>query len=95
MKNFDISNELFEIVEEISDSVLPAYMHQLEKLNMNLSYEYLDNILQRTLKMDVKQRCIWYGDLEDFADIMLTDGTIDQDEFESIISYHRFGIKLD
>ena len=91
----DISNQLFEITDEICEQNVQTYVHYLDELNINLDYILIDKLVAENLKVDIRQRCIWYPDLEDIGQICYDMGIIDAQEYDDILMYSRFGIKPD
>ena len=92
MISHSIKNELFEILEQVLECVIP-YEHELRELNIYVDFKTLDTIISENIKMDVNQGCVWYYSLEEVAEKLLKDTMISVEDYEKILMYTRFGLK--
>ena len=92
MISHSIKNELFEILEQVLECVIP-YEHELRELNIYVDFKTLDKIISENVKMDVIQHCVWYYSLEEVADELLETKKISVEDYEKILMYTRFGLK--
>ena len=92
MISHSIKNELFEILEQVLECVIP-YEHELRELNIYVDFKILDKIISKNVKMDLKQQCVWYYSLEEVAEKLLKDTMISDEDYNKIIMYTRFGLK--
>ena len=95
MKQHDISHELFEITDDILESHVPAYQHQLINMNMKLPYQYLDSTISKMLRLDTGQKCIWVPSLEEVMFQAQEDGLITDNDLEDVLMYLRLDVKMD
>ena len=89
---YSIKNELFEILEQVLECVIP-YEHELRELNIYVDLKTLDKLISENVKMDLKQQCVWYYSLEEVAEKLLKDTMISDEDYNKIIMYTRFGLK--
>ena len=92
MISHSIKNELFEILEQVLECVIP-YEHELRELNIYVDFKTLDKIISENVKMDLKQQCVWYYSLEEVAEKLLETKKISDEDYNKIIMYTRFGLK--
>ena len=92
MISHSIKNELFEILEQVLECVIP-YEHELRELNIYVDLKTLDNIISENVRMDLNQHCVWYYSLEEVAEKLLKDTMISVEDYEKILMYTRFGVK--
>ena len=92
MISHSIKNELFEILEQVLECVIP-YEHELRELNIYVDFKTLDKLISKNVKMDLKQQCVWYYSLEEVAEKLLKDTMISDEDYNKIIMYTRFGLK--
>ena len=92
MISHSIKNELFEILEQVLECVIP-YEHELRELNIYVDFKTLDKIISKNVKMDLKQQCVWYYSLEEVAEKLLETKKISVEDYNKIIMYTRFGLK--
>ena len=89
---YSIKNELFEILEQVLECVI-TYEHELRELNIYVDLKTLDKLINKNVKMDLKQQCVWYYSLEEVAEKLLKDTMISDEDYNKIIMYTRFGLK--
>lgn len=93
MISHDVSEVLFDIVDELLEEVIPVYVHQLEEANLCIPYIWIDNILNKNLMFSMQDRAIWYLSLEELIDIAVDEKIITELDREDFLINYRLGVK--
>ena len=93
MKAHDVSIEIFNMVDEILSVVVPIYIHKLENTNISLPYQWIDNTLSKSMKMDMAYKCIWYDDLTELLHKALEDELISETDLEDALMFIHLGVR--
>jgi len=93
MEALDISNHLYEIADEVTENTLNVYIYQLDELNIKIEFLLLDKLIHESINVDIKQKCVWYDSLDEIALKLLKNEVIDEEDYENILMYVKFGIK--
>ena len=95
MKQHDVSHEIFEMVDSLLEQVVPAYQHRLNVYNFGMQYQWLDSTISDSMQISMKDRAIYYFDLEEVMNKALEEGLITDNDLEDFLLQYRLKVKLD
>ena len=94
MRSFDISEDIFVLVDRILETTVPSYIEQLKGYNITLSYMYVDSAVGKSMSISMIDRAIWFMDLDDLIIKAFEDDILNEKDVEDFRLQHHLGLSL-